>query len=543
LSDNIQMPMAYRLAVLCLLPLSLLAQEASITLAGTVVNAATGEPMSRVLVSLNGYGVRSPDSEAKPDQIFRSQGIHRSLLTDAGGGFRFLALPAANYRLTTQKPGFRENETADSSTGNGDLNSSQENLKLTLAPLGVITGKVISQYGDPMLGVMVDILQETLEDGLRHARRIMQATTDDRGIYRAANLRPGKYYAKILGQNGSIVLPAEGHAEIGDAIPSGYEGGRTVESATPIEIGAATEATSDFHVKPEPAWRIRGTLRGLVAGENLTWSLLYLGEEMSVSPDRFNPGTGAFELREIVNGSYLLRAQQGNRIGEAAITVKDGDAAPIEITLFPPVDVRVNVRSTNKPPVDESSQQLFRQQGMEPCQVSLAAEKLTGAVSQRDYGYFSDRPQAVAMGIYRVQFDCVNSWVQSALMGQQDLLSDPVVHIQGGESQPPIEILATWGGGTLHGHVEAAGSPEELHLLVVPRASHSTGPVDVPWSVDDDDKDFTFPNLAPGAYTLYAFRKDVEYRNPEFVQKLTGGQAIQIDGDKVQEVTVREVIQ
>ena len=525
-----------RLAVLCLFPAALLAQDASITLAGTVVNSATGEPLPRALVVINGSHIDGA-GEAAAGRMLAFQQIHRTVLTDAAGAFRFSGLPEAQYNVAAQKPGFRTDDAGDAQTKNLGLTASQETLKLGLAPLGVITGKVVDQNGEPMLYVLVGILQENIDDGLRRARSTLQVTTDDRGVYRVANLQPGKYYVKILGTPGAFLLPGERVYDIGESFAPGYQNGPTFQSATPIEIGAATQATADFGAKLEPAWRIRGVLHGFTPGEAVTYSLVFAGEEISATPDRFNPQTGAFEFREMVNGPWLLRARQGNRRGEVAVTVKDGDPAPVSLTLDPPMEVGVSVRFTNSPPKDRDGDV-----PPQPCHVSLTGERLSGAATAQTYGYITGRPTSVVSGTYRVDISCFGAYVESALAGQQDLLSNPVIHIQNGEAPPPIEVLATWGGGALRGKFEKKNIADETRLLLVPQAARSTGPVYTSETAADDDSDFAFTNLAPGPYNLFAFGHDVAWRDPQFLQKLTGGLPVQIEDGKTHEVTVHEVI-
>jgi len=44
------------------------------------------------------------------------------------------------------------------------------------------------------------------------------------------------------------------------------------------------------------------------------------------------------------------------------------------------------------------------------------------------------------------------------------------------------------------------------------------------------NRQFAFQPLAPGDYLLYAFPTDqVEYHNPEFLRRLTGGESVHVE--------------
>lgn len=528
-----------RLAILCLLPAALLAQDGSLTLAGQAVNAATGEPLPRVLITIDGnHSEITPNS---PDQRPNFQRIHRSALTDAGGNFRFSALPSANYFTNAQKPGFRLVPPDGQRGISLNLQSSEENLRLQLAPLGVITGKILDQYDAPMMGVEVSLLDQTIEDGLRHARQIYKATTDDRGLYRIADLQPGKYYVKVLGQVGAVLVSTGARSDIGDSFRPGYQNGPTIDTATPIEIGAATQAVADFHLTLEPAWRIRGILRGFVPGNNITWSLVYAGEEFPVSPDIFNFETGAFEIRDVVNGSYLITATQGNRRGEVSVTVKDGDAGPVALTLDPPAIIPVNIRFSNTPPQPpELGPEFVADTVPNACEVVLVPQRRNGSSPVAQSFDITNRRMELIAATYNVEFQCYAGWVQSAVAGTQDLLTDPVIHVAPGSTPSSIDLLFAWGGARLKCRLDKQIANGKVSVILVPQPLRSVSLVRS--TTEGFEGDYIFEKLAPGAYQLYAFDHEVEYRNPEFLQKLTGGQPVQIELDRDQEITVNEVI-
>jgi len=541
------------LPILCLLAVAVFAQDASLTLAGSVVDAQTGEPLKRSLVVVQGFSLPKTTSAGSiPLEI------SRTTLTDGSGGFRFSGLPTARYMVRAQKPGFGASETAGVRFGAIELNSSKEDVRITLSALGVITGKVVDQNGEPMRGVGIKALSSSVQDGLRQTRTERTVTTDDHGEYRMWDLPPGKYYLKAAGQSGGSLLFAIENAarlDVGDSFAPAYSGGgQTMNSTMPVEIGAATRATGDFRLKLEPAWRISGTLRNYSPRESVSLALVIAGEEVPVVPDRFNSNTGAFEFKDVVSGSYVLRAFQGDQSGEAAVSVAGTDAVGVILPLYAPVDMPVMVRFTNSAPpaphgglVGDSDDDEYRLVARDGCMVSLNAEQSNGSIRPPSIVFMRDNfLRKVSPGKYRISIHCFEGYVRSALAGVQDLVANPVLTIEPGSAPLSIEILATHGGGTIAGRIDSPilHSSRQIRLLLVPQFSSSTDPevTDATSPPDGQQNTFNFFNLAPGSYTVYAFSDpDFEYRNPAFLQSLSGGQSIQIDGTSKKEINIDTV--
>ena len=538
-----------RFLILLLLPLALWAQDDSLTLAGTVVNSATGEPLARALVTVRGYQVLA---NAGRGQNVRS--VQRTGLTDASGTFRFSALPAATYSVSAQKPGFAASLLAGQSIVRTELKSSREDIRIALAPLGVITGTVVDQDGQPMRGVVVNALTLQTQDGVRRPLPARTSLTDDRGVYRLWNLTPGKYYLRVAGQGGATTLPSAMGTlrnDIGDSFPFAYaDGARTIGSARPVEVGGAVDTVADFHLRLEPAFRIDGTFHNLTASEKFSMAIEVNGEEMPVTPDRLNRQTGEFEIKDVVSGSYTLRAVQGEKTGEVAVNVQGADASGVNLTLYPAVDIPVITKFTNAAPpppkvpvsVPDADFDFERMSGAQcgvvlvPDQSSLSEIPLRG----NDDGQGS--AVRATTGRQRVSFACYGAYIHSAYAGAQDLLANPILTIIPGTQPPPIEILATHGGGTIQGKLDESAAAGGAQVLLVPQSAAPSGVV--VQTVPANFGKFVFSNVAPGTYNLYAFASaDIEYRNPEFLKTLSGGESVQIDSDDAQkEVVIQKVI-
>jgi protocatechuate 3,4-dioxygenase beta subunit len=442
-----------RLLMCFILALPVFGQEQKlVSLSGTVVNSATGEPVKRALVQLDNearFGVNDSfaESSSKP---FKP--IERTAFTDATGAFRFDAVPEGKYACTVQKPEFAYEQAKP-------VTAPSDNVRLTLAPLGVITGRIVDQDGLPLRAVNVYALSIHIQDGMKHITTDGDVTTDDRGMYRLWNLSPGKYYIKASGFLASTVtyIGDTSPATAGESFPTTYSGGAsTRDSATPVEVKPGNEATADLTLNIQNGYSIRGTLGNIAPQTPVKFELVTGGD---ASPVRvtLNRETGRFEVAAVSPGSYTLRATQGRSIAELPITMPESDVSGVKMTLEAPVDVPVNVRFTNAPVTVKFEGQDMPMRG-----------SCTPILWSADGGMTYVSNAKVTPDRYHVALGCFASYVVSATYGSQDLLTNPDVTVSPG-SAPSIEILATHGGGTLTYKVEGDGG-KPATVLLFPRS-------------------------------------------------------------------------
>ena len=188
-----------------------------VSLSGVVVNSATGEPVKRALVQI----MRNQRVYVTTDHPL-SPPVSRTAFTDASGLFRFDAVPEGDYTCIAQKPEF-----VPDAERTAECKAPAQSLRLTLSPLGVITGRITDQDGLPLRAVNVYALSTHIEDGLRVTRTDRNVTTDDRGMYRLWNLAPGKYYIKASGfaATTATYIGDTSPAPNGESFPTTYFGG------------------------------------------------------------------------------------------------------------------------------------------------------------------------------------------------------------------------------------------------------------------------------------------------------------------------------
>lgn len=504
------------------------------SLGGTVTNAKTGEPVVRAMVQVFRAG--------SPSFIART-------MTDAAGMFQLAGLLPGSYSISAQKPQFTMANREVLRTP-VQLTASVSDVKLSLAPLGVIAGRVVDQDGQPVWAASVALVTAPVEDGLRQKKIDRTVTTDERGMFRIWNLAPGRYYLKAAGRSGGSFSYS------GDTTPQffgdqGFEpvyymGGPTLDSAMPLEIQPGTEVQADLKVKIVQAHAIRGSLGNFVPRRAVHFELLTRGESQPASPVSVNAETGRFELQGVTPGSYVLHATQDNCSGDVAVSMEASDLAGVALVLNPAVDLKIVTRVTNPLPPDAPENHAFgaRFQGAS-CTVLLRATD--GLAEERPIGARAlpngqGAISGVIPGHYRSVVTCFGGYAQSAMWGTQDLLANPLMSVAPGSDTQPIEIVARRGGGTITGSLAEGltGKPGLIMVLAVPQFPGSTGPATA--AVNGDS--FEIDGLAPGSYQIYAWRgqEGPEFRNPPALQMLTDALSVQVEEGSRKTVTITKVM-
>lgn len=179
--------------------------EKSGQILGRVVDGDSGRPVSEATVRLTWMPVVT-------DGIPAPQSFDDSVLTDGSGRFVFAGLPAGSFQLTVKKSGFVDG-------GFGKVRPTGGTINLILAPderridvslniwrLAELSGDVIDDHGEPVVGVGLQVLERSTVSGRELFVTRGTTTTDDRGEFHAWNLPPGHYVLAL--PSVSVAVPA-----------------------------------------------------------------------------------------------------------------------------------------------------------------------------------------------------------------------------------------------------------------------------------------------------------------------------------------------
>jgi uncharacterized protein (DUF2141 family)/5-hydroxyisourate hydrolase-like protein (transthyretin family) len=506
------------LLVLACPPVTIQAQSAApgYRIAGTVVNAQTGEPVRGATVSV----LALEDSHS----IASTQ-------TGSDGHFSVDGLPAAKYQLTASKRGYStaaydEHGDFSSAIVTGDdpnSNFDTTHLVFRLTPGAALRGVVTADGGDPVADAEVMLFKKP--QGYAPGERIVQqetAITDDIGTYEFSNLSPGEYLlaAKATpwyAMHGNPPSPGQTSATppnsaLDVAYPITYFDSTTDEaSASPILLaqGSRIDANLTLHAVSAIRLQISAPRRqdGQLARPQLRQTIF--GETVNnVSAGFLDAATtGSTEFVGVPPGQYELTQGDPPRVVEldatASLQVEPGAGLP----AFP---VAGTLETADGKPVTS-----FALVTLEPAD---AAQGLKPLESSFNKGAFSF--PAVPVGAWKLsaQVDGLPESVLSIVAaGQAHSGSAVTVH------DHPLTLVArvTSGGPSVEGFARKDGKGVSgVMVLLVPRAL-STLPD--PSMLDrirrdqsDSDGSFSLHDAAPGQYSVLAIQDgwDLDWTRP-----------------------------
>jgi hypothetical protein len=163
---------------------------------GQVVDGSSGKAIPETIVQL----------------VFAGGGLLQTrVMTDGDGRFFFADLPAGAFFLSATKPGYTRRTAINTSPPTFELADGERrsDARLELWKNGVITGTVVDDIGEPVVGVTVRAMRRVVSAGRTRyltTNPIGQATTDDRGVFRMSALVPDEYVVFVPSTQTSIPI-------------------------------------------------------------------------------------------------------------------------------------------------------------------------------------------------------------------------------------------------------------------------------------------------------------------------------------------------
>jgi len=315
---------------------------------GRVLSADSGQPMRRATVRVMAPQLRGA----------------RSATTDVEGRYEFRDLPAGRYQVSASKPayvGWSYGQTQMSGSGKPVVlsdNQAADSVDIRLPRGGVIAGRVIDDFGEPVPNTMVMALRQQTSQGQRRFQPTgASIQTNDIGEYRIFGLAPGTYLvsanAQALMMMNVDAAPAAG--ERSGFAPTYYPSAADPNSAQKIAVGVSQTVTGiDIPLQISRLATVTGFAID-AQGQPMTNGNVNSMRRGGVGLGGFTPGAqlrpdGTFILQNLTPGEYLLRAnafrmvQPGTNPGPpefstAVVSVNGDDISGVRLAPMVPATI------------------------------------------------------------------------------------------------------------------------------------------------------------------------------------------------------------
>jgi hypothetical protein len=293
---------------------------------GQVIDGDTGGPVGGAVVMLRAM---TPGIGMQPAYVF----------ADGDGRFMFSGVAPGDYGMNLFLAGYilaqhgQRRPVGPSSALTVTANQPVTDVTARMWRAAAISGVVFDEAGEPAVGVAVRALRVTMAGG----RRVVapagppQAMTDDRGMYRLANLPPGQYYVLAPSTTRSVATSTVrwyGEASVvpdeGTALRQRLRESRA-PTPSPLGLRVGDDIVSSITLRTSTAPRLRAD------GRLEVYRTIYHPSAASI--DRATPvRVLSGEQRDGVD--LRLVAEPAARVS-GVIVGPDGPAAGLGVRLLP----------------------------------------------------------------------------------------------------------------------------------------------------------------------------------------------------------------
>jgi hypothetical protein len=509
---------------------------------GVVMNAASGEPLPRVLVQINGGG-------------------GQSVLTDGDGRFEVAGVPLGPCVFALMRPGFEDIPAADNGLPLRDLRGYTRNvfvttgtpeLTFTMRPTNAIRGHIELSTGDIAQNIGVSLLQRQIQNGRAGWRPINSTHTNADGNFHFAHLDDGDYVVKaepaaeaeLAGQPATDRrnLRWNGYPEIY------YPDARDFSGAAQLHLAGGQQSEANITMRLEAFHAVTASVaiplefRDRPEGNIITTEIVGASGLQVPYASEFDHTNNLFSAM-LPDGTYTfrittMRADRPRGARNETVTMNTALAGQADITVAGhPVTKRISVGPTTGSSLQIAVTRTGRASGsgnrgevfVEISQASALSDGMQSAFAQGSGPGALDTipPSPGKYWVHTVVADpslCEDSFTA----GGANLGREPLVVGQSGSTAPltltlrddcaslKVSLPPSVAGMT-------AGEEAGYTVYLVPDFDSTSGGVSTTLRASTNTS-FTFHSLTPGSYHVYTFAAPVnlEYRNRDVLAGLHG---------------------
>ena len=533
------------------------------TIEGVVLNAVTKEPLAGAQVLV----LRVPAPAAPGAPATANPAPMPPIFTENDGKFVTKDLPAGVYRVNAGHNGYARLENGQRSprlSGTPitvQAGQSVKDIVFRLTPAGSMTGHVKDSKGQPVAGIVVQLLRPVYTQvGKRMLATIASVRTNDLGEYRLYWITPGTYYVSASPATTYIRNFLQGQP---NAAPTGTNASAAADStaavlesllganrnevlqpdfvttyhpnttdhlkAAPVDVKAGSDLRGpEITLAQQEAFTVRGrVLDSRTRTQPLSATVqMARKEHMGTAPVRnanYDRASGTFEFRDVAPGEYYIVAVTQfypGSTGIAEVTTKvSNNVENLVLTVRNGSTVRGQIKT-------EGTRSLTPQEfaGMRAILVSAAlTANVTAPSSIKADGSFAF--DNVFPGEYRVAIQNLpgNSYIKEARLGETNLLEKSAAIDT--STLISFELVASRNGGQVSGRVLDQDSKPvgSMQVVLAPDQQREWREL-LRTRVTDQTGKFTFQGIPPGDYKLFAW-EDIDplaFTDPEILRQYEG---------------------
>ena len=535
------------MSIWLVLAAGLAAASQAYPVAGTVLDAVTGQPLAGVAVTLS------------PDKGGSGQTVHSS----ANGQFNFPTVAPGKYILSGSGPGYRAqglNQHGNYFTGiavGPKLDAT--NIVFRLLPDASIRGQVVDEQNEPVRNATAQLFRMDDEDGVRRAESLTNAGTNDQGYYHFSHLAPGTYYvalsarpwyAQYAPQGATHVQPQldadtsarvqQEAAQLDVAYPlTFYPDADDSSQATAITLHAGERVTADVVMRAVPTAHLKIRYdKGLQGNSPSIMQRVFDGLLIPVFASQgFGYGLGNYEFGGLAPGHYTLEFSGGG-----------SDKAGSKSGWFRDVDLYGDMEiSASESPAMAAVTGLVAYEGAAPpremAYIELRNEETGDSWSSKvsDKGLFGLKDNELRPGTYQAVLYGAPDWIITSIVAQNAKVRGSEITLAAGASARLVctvtRVSASVTGTVLQDDKPFAGAM----VLLLP----DDGLYDKQrYRRDESDSDgtFTLRQVAPGRYTAIAIQNgwNLEWGDPAVLRPyLEKGEKVTVTAEKSANIKVQ----
>ena len=299
---------------------------------GRVVAADTGQPLRKAQV-------RAASAELREN---------RMTSTDAQGRYEIKDLPAGRYQINATKGSYVSLSYGQSRPFEAgkplEILDAQivEKVDFALPRGGIITGRVVDEFGEPIADVRVAPMRYQYVQGRRRlnpAGRVV--TTNDIGEYRIFGLAPGQYFLSATQQNGPMMMGDSSSDDRSGYAATYYPGTADASQAQRVTLTIG-QALTDMNLAlvPTRTARVSGTAvdsNGKPLSGGMVMVILRSGAMMMGMSGAQIKADGTFTVSNLSPGDYMLQAMTPGAPGDMSematgqVTVGGEDVTGVQL--------------------------------------------------------------------------------------------------------------------------------------------------------------------------------------------------------------------